>query len=88
MFEICSGGEGKFGRFAGDRTFIIAHFLDRRVPVGGHVGIALFQAKFRMANGFVQGFGAMGEDKGFSEMLVSIVCHLSLLFLIDAKSRR
>jgi hypothetical protein len=79
MFEICSGGSVKFSHFAGDRFLEIAHFLDCRVPVGGHVGVALFQAKFRVANGFVQGLGAVSEDKGFSEMLVSIVCHVSLL---------
>ena len=73
---------GIFSRFAGDRTFEIAHFLNRGLPVGSHIGVALFQAEFRMANGFVQGLGAVSKDKGFSEVLVSIVCHVSLLVVV------
>jgi hypothetical protein len=34
-----------------------------------------------VANGFTQGLGAVGKDKGFSKMLVSVVCHWSLLGL-------
>ena len=79
MFEICSGGSVIFSHFAGDRSFEIAHFHNCGVPVGGHVGIALLQAEFGVANGFVQGLGAVSEDKGFSEVLVSVVCHVSLL---------
>jgi hypothetical protein len=81
MFEICSGGVLKISRCAGDRIFEIAYFVNCGLPVGSHVGVALFQAKIGVANGFVQGLGAVSEDKGFSEMLVSIVCHMSLLLL-------
>jgi hypothetical protein len=47
--------------------------------VGSHIRVALFQAQVGMANGFAQGTGPMGKYKGFSEMLVTIVCHESLL---------
>jgi hypothetical protein len=52
--------------------------------MGGHIGVALFQAEFSVANGFAHGLGAVSEDKGFSEVLVSIVCHKCLLFLCSA----
>jgi hypothetical protein len=76
-----SGGVLKISRFAGDRSSEISHFINSGLPVRSHVGIALFQAEIGMANGFTQGLGAVREDKGFSEMLVSVVCHVSLLFV-------
>jgi hypothetical protein len=82
MFEICSGCVLKISRFAGDRIFCVTHLFDGGVPVGRHIGVALFQAEFSVANGFAHGLGAVSEDKGFSKVLVSIVCHECLLFLL------
>jgi hypothetical protein len=77
-----SGCVLKISRCAGDRIFKAAHLFDCRVPVGGHVCVALLHAEIGVADGFAQGLGAVSEDKGFSEMLVSIVCHECLLFLL------
>ena len=46
--------------------------------MGGHVHVALPRTKFGMANGFMQGLWAMGEDKGFGKMRVAWICHVSL----------
>jgi hypothetical protein len=76
-----SGCVLKISRFAGDRNFVAAHFFYCRLPMSGHIGVALLQAEIGMADGFAQGLRAVSKDKGFSEMLVSVVCHVCLLLM-------